>query len=346
MIPEMLVRLRKANPRLDITFLVATGCHRGTKKEELIDKLGEKIVREEKIIIHDCDDEASLVTVGQLPSGADLRVNRLAVETDLLLAEGFIEPHFFAGFSGGRKSVFPGVCSRVTVLGNHCSAFIDSQFAKAGSLDKNPINIEMEAALKLVRLDFILNVVINEKKKIIAAFAGHPIKAHRAGCAFLKDRCVVRPKQKADIVVTSNGGEPLDQNVYQAVKGLSAAELAVSEGGAIIICAKCADGIGGDGFYKALKDCKSPAALLEDVCRIPMDKTVPDQWQYQILARILKKHKVYFVTEPRLAEDIGAMKMEYVPSLDEAIRRARAYTKSGRMLVIPDGVSVVVECEE
>lgn len=340
MIPFMLEELRQGNPDIEITLLVATGCHRGTKREELVDKLGAKIVEEETILVHDCDDKEQLTDLGVLPSGARLVLNRKAVETELLVAEGFIEPHFFAGFSGGRKSILPGICSRVTVLGNHCAQFIDSPYARSGNLKDNPIHEDMLAAARMAKLAYILNVVIDEEKQIVAAFAGDPEKAHEEGCTFLRSYCETAVGEKTPIVVTSNGGAPLDQNVYQTVKGLCTADKAAKEGGVIILCAECGDGIGGDAFYRALKGCESISALLSQIRSTPMDETVPDQWQYQILAKILEKKRVIYVTEPQWESVIREMKMEYASTLPEALDMARKWTGSERITVIPNGISV------
>ena len=244
-IPFMLQELREGSPDIDITLLVATGCHRETEVRELREKLGEEILQKEKIVIHNCDSE-DMVNLGKLPSGAELVINRRAADCDLLLAEGFIEPHFFAGFSGGRKSILPGICSRRTVLGNHCSTFIASENARMGVLYGNPIHADMIDAVKKARLAYIVNVVIDPEKNVVAAFAGDAIEAHAEGCRFLKNYCCVPVGEKADIVVTSNGGAPLDQNVYQAVKGMTTAESFCRQGGVIIMCAECADGIGGE----------------------------------------------------------------------------------------------------
>lgn len=342
-VPFMLQELRSGNPDIAVTILVATGCHRGTTAAELENKLGREILETETIAVHDCD--ASPTTdLGVLPSGAHLVVNSLVAEADLVVAEGFIEPHFFAGYSGGRKSILPGVCSRVTVLGNHCADFIDSPYATMGVLEQNPINTDMEAAARMAGLRYIVNVVIDAEKKVVAAFAGDAIQAHRAGCDFLRQYCAVRPRRLGDIVITSNGGAPLDQNVYQAVKGLTVAASAAAPGGVLIICAECADGIGGEQFYRALKGCKDASSLLAEIRTVPMEKTVPDQWQYQILARIIERHHVLFVTNPALKTEIGEMKMEYAATLEDAYRRARELKGGGAWLtVIPDGVSVVVE---
>ena len=342
-IPHMLAELRAGNPDIEITLLVATGCHRGTTPEELVHKLGEDIASREHIVVHDCD-ASPLTDLGTLPSGARLVVNSLVAQADLVVSEGFIEPHFFAGYSGGRKSILPGVCSRVTVLGNHCADFIDNPKARMGVIDGNPINRDMERAARMAKLAYIVNVVVNEAHEVVAAFAGDAVEAHHAGCAYLAKYCEVEQKRKADIVITSNGGAPLDQNAYQAVKGLTTAADAAADGAALIICAECADGIGGDSFCKALSECAGPTELLEEIRRVPMDETVPDQWQYQILARILEKHHVYFVARKEMEEAVNAMKMEYAPSLEEAYARARALKDaSARVAVIPNGVSLIIK---
>ena len=342
-LPHMLAELRQGNPDIQITLLIATGCHRHTSKDELIGKMGEEIVRQERILVHDCLDEAGLTDVGVLPSGAKLRINRAAVETDLLVAEGFIEPHFFAGFSGGRKSVLPGVCSRTTVLGNHCSKFIASPCARTGILEGNPLHKDMLAAAKLAKLQYIVNVLIDEKKNAVAAFAGDPTEAHARGCAYLSRYAAVHPKRPADIVITSNGGYPMDQNIYQSVKGLTAAEGAAGKGAVIITSASCIDGNGGESFYRTLAECESPAALLESIQKVPQDKTIPDQWESQILARILSAHQVIFVADPSVKEQIQAMKMQYADTLDTAFQLARKEKgPEAKLTVIPDGISVIV----
>ncbi|MBQ9941547.1 MAG: nickel-dependent lactate racemase [Christensenellaceae bacterium] len=342
-VPFMLAELRRGNPDIDITLLVATGCHRDTTPAELEAKLGKDIAANEKIAVHDCMDAAGNVKIGVLPSGADLIIDRAAVETDLLVAEGFIEPHFFAGYSGGRKSVLPGVCDRVTVHGNHCAAFIESPFARTGILQGNPIHKDMVAAAEMANLAYIVNVVINEEKQVVAAFAGHREQAHEAGCQWLAQYCGAA-RQEADIVITSNGGAPLDQNIYQCVKGMTAAEATAAPGAVIILCAECADGHGGERFYRDMRDCQSPAQLLSDILKVSQKDTVADQWQYQILARVLKKHQVIFVTRPELKDMIEEMKMTYAPTAQQALEMA--YAKKGpnaRVCAIPNGVSIVIK---
>ena len=342
-LPPMLEALRLGNPDIDITLLVATGFHRLTKTEELEQKLGSEIFRREKIAVHDSRNKESNVRIGTLPSGAPLVIDRLAAETELLVSEGFIEPHFFAGFSGGRKSVLPGICDQVTVLGNHCSRFIDSPYARTGNLLNNPIHADMLAAGRLAKLAFIVNVVIDERKQTVAAFAGDMEKAHEAGCAFLRPYCEI-PATGAEIVITSNGGAPLDQNIYQCVKGLTAAEACGGEGSVLILCAGLADGHGGESFYRTFCECDSPEALYAGIMQTPQQETVPDQWESQILARVLMHHPVIFVAPENRKGLLSDMKLGWAPDLLTALAEARRIRgEKASVTVIPDGVSVIVK---
>lgn len=341
-IPAMLAEIRKGNPDANITILIATGCHRGTTKEELVAKFGEEIVANENIYIHDCDETDMLVKIGTLPSGGELIINKLAVEADLLVAEGFIEPHFFAGFSGARKSVLPGIASRVTVLANHCSEFIASPYARTGILQNNPIHEDMVYAGKTAKLAYIVNVVIDENKEAIYAVAGDMEKAHEKGCEFLSDLC----KAKAipgDIVISTNGGYPLDQNIYQSVKGMTAAEATVKKGGVIIMLSKCNDGTGGQHFYDQMSEFDDLDKIEAKLMARGRNETLTDQWMTQILTRILKNSSVVYVSD---APDdmIKAYHMIPAHSLDEAMEKAYEIlgNKDAKVTAIPDGVSVMV----
>lgn len=343
-VPPMLREIRKGNPDAQITILIATGCHRGTTNAELIDKFGEEIVINERIVVHDCDDEANLVSLGILPSGAELRVNRLAAEADLVVAEGFIEPHFFAGFSGGRKSVLPGICARKTVMENHCSAFIADPKARTGILDGNPIHRDMVRAAELCKLAFIVNVVLDENHKVIYAVAGNAVTAHRRGCDFLKGKAMAAAAP-SDIVISTNGGYPLDQNIYQSVKGMTAAEATVKEGGVIIMLSASSDGHGGATFYETFRDEKDLARMEQTFLARPAGETIPDQWQSQIFCRVLQKARVIFVSE---APDVTVRDLHMIPahSLGEALALAKELIGSEKpsICAIPDGIGVIV-CE-
>ena len=201
----------------------------------------------------------------------------------------------------------------------------------------------MLAAAKMAKLAYIVNVIIDEDKKVVAAFAGDPETAHRKGCDFLLGYCQVKPERRGDIVISSNGGYPLDQNIYQSVKGLTAAEAAAAEGGVLIMVSSCMDGAGGDSFYHALRDASSPQALTEEILATPQDHTKPDQWEFQILARVLCKHRVIYVTVPEQRQTIEDMKMEWAPDVDTALERARqAKGPDAHLVVIPNGISVMV----
>ena len=342
-VPPMLRQIREGNPDADITILISTGCHRETTKEELVAKFGPEIVAGEKIVIHDCDDRENLVNIGTLPSGGQCLINRLAVEADLLVAEGFIEPHFFAGFSGGRKSVLPGVAGRETVLANHCSEFIAHPKSRTGILEGNPIHTDMLWAAKKVNLRYIVNVVLNGEKQVIYAVAGDLEKAHKKGTDFLFDLCGAETSL-ADIVISTNGGYPLDQNVYQAVKGMTAAEAAVKEGGVIIMLAESGDGIGGDHFYRQLADEPDINITMDLFLNRGRNETVPDQWQTQIFIRVLQKAKVIYVSQ---VESETVKKLHMIPAMDlqDAMEKAKrlAGKENPTITAIPDGVAVMVK---
>lgn len=342
-IPPMLREIREGNPNAKITILIATGCHRFTTKDELVSKFGAEIVEKENIYIHDCDENDKMVNIGTLPSGGDCIVNKIAIEADLLVSEGFIEPHFFAGYSGGRKSVLPGVCARNTVLANHCSEFIANDYARTGVLENNPIHIDMVWAAKKANLAYIVNVVLNGDKKVIYATAGDCVEAHKKGTDFLSSLCGAKACE-SDVVITTNGGYPLDQNMYQAVKGMTAAEATVNENGVIIMLAKSNDGIGGDHFYHQLADEKDINKTMNIFLNRGRNETVPDQWQTQIMLRVLMRASVIYVSE---MEDDIVEKMHMTPahSIEEALEKARKILNKDDITItaIPDGVSVIVQ---
>ena len=341
LVPPMLATVRRGNPNAEITILIATGCHRGTTKAELIEKFGPEIVEKEKILIHDCADEENMVTIGTLPSGGALRINRIAAEADLLISEGFIEPHFFAGFSGGRKSVLPGIAARETVYWNHNAEFIASPLARTGILEDNPLHRDMVYAARAAKLAFICNVVINAKHEILGAFAGDCEQAHLAGAEFLKGLCQCS-RAEADVVITTNNGYPLDQNIYQAVKGMTAGEATCKAGGVIIMVAACNDGHGGKSFMKTMTQKLTPGEILAQIEATAKQDTVPDQWESQILARILSKFRVVLVSEadPNL---VRAMKMHPAKDLQLAIQIAEELLgHPGSITVIPEGISTII----
>ncbi len=341
--PIILRRIRSVNKDAKIKILIANGFHRPTTEEELIFKMGEEIVENEEIVMHISTDDSQMVKAGVLPSGGDFYLNKVAFEADLLIAEGFIEPHFFAGFSGGRKSILPGIASAKTIMYNHCSEFIDSKNARTGILTDNPIHRDMVYAAKTAKLAFIVNVVIDQDKKVIASFAGDVEDAHKVGCDFVTELSKI-DATPADIAISTNGGYPLDQNIYQSVKGMTAAEATCKEGGVIIMIAACNDGHGGQSFYDNIAEASSPSEILKRVRSVDKGDTVPDQWEFQILARILEKYTVIMVTDQCDPQMIKNMHMKHAYNFDEALKMAYEIKgNDAKVVVIPDGVSVIVK---
>ena len=341
--PLLLAEIRKGNPQAKITILIATGMHRRTTEAELRGKLGDAIVDAENIVVHEAMKDEDMAFFGRLPSGGELWLNKLVGQADLVVSEGFIEPHFFAGFSGGRKSILPGVAAGRTVLYNHNARFLSSGSSRQGRLAGNPIHEDMVYAAQQAKLAFILNVLIDSEKRVIAAVSGDREKAHEKGCALCMQLTRVKGVT-ADIAITSNGGYPLDQNVYQSVKGMTAAESCVREGGAIIMCAALGDGHGGEDFYRWFADRSGAAEVTRDILSIPPEETRMDQWEAQILARVQEKAACFFVTgeeNRRLVED---MHMRWAPDAQTALAQAMELLGGdASVVVIPDGVGVIVD---
>jgi len=340
-VPQMLAEIRKGSPDADVTILISTGCHRDTTMEELAGKFGPEIMASEKIVVHNCDT-SELVYCGKLPSGGDLILNKMVIDADLVVSEGFIEPHFFAGFSGGRKSILPGVASRKTVIYNHNAEFISNPNSRTGVVDGNPIHIDMVYACRVAHLAFICNVVINSDKEVIHAVAGDCDLAHVDGRNFLASKCKV-DSIPADIAITTNGGYPLDQNIYQAVKGMTAAEATVKKDGIIIMMAKSNDGHGGSEFLKTFAEEKDLTRMLQTFLATPKEETRVDQWQSQIFARVLQHARVIYVSEAP-AEMVAELHMIPASSLEEALALAENMLQNPKatIVAIPDGVSVMV----
>lgn len=341
-LPLLLAEVRHGNPDADVTVLVATGLHRPSTEGELRQKFGDEVVDRERIVCNDAFDASAHEDLGTLPSGACFFVNRLVTTCDLLVTEGFIEPHFFAGFSGGRKSILPGVCSERTVKENHSYRAIAHERARSGVLDGNPIHLDMVEAARRVGVRFTLNVALNGAKQVIGAWAGDVERAHEAGVAFVR-RLTCRPVEAADIVITGNGGYPLDQNLYQSPKAAATAAAYAGDDGVVILCCSCSDGIGGTHFEE-LMQLGSPAEIDARLAAIPPEQTIPEQWCAQIYARLLRRHRIVLVTDRLDAGLVRRCNMVPARTLDEALGIARQVKgPDARVIVIPDGVNVVPE---
>lgn len=344
LIPAMLSEIQVGAPNAQVKVLIATGFHRETTRAELVHKFGEELLAKLDVTVHDARDEAHMVFKGIMPSGGELWLNDLVDWADLLVAEGFIEPHFFAGYSGGRKSVLPGIASQKTVFFNHNATFMNDAHARAGILDGNPIHRDMIFASDKAKLAFILNVTLNMEKEITAAFAGDPVQAHLAGCRQVDMDGHVAPVI-GDVVWTSNGGYPLDQNLYQTVKCLSTAETCVREGGIIVAFSGCRNGHGSEGFCKLFfENDGDPIRVEKQILGIAREQTLPDQWQAQVLARVMKKARVIIVSDESNRELIEKFGMIFARNAEQAMTMAQNMVgQAAQHIAIPDGVTVIIK---
>jgi len=342
-LPLVLELIEKTNPVAQVSILVATGLHQPHSKNEILELVGKDVYENYEVFSHDAEDKDLLIDIGKRTSyGTPVVFNRKIVEADVVVGLGLIEPHFFAGHSGGRKSILPGVAGKMAIYVNHGYKMIAHPNSRYGILKSNPIHEDMVEFMKLSKLDFIVNVTINKEKKITGIFCGDPLEAHLVGVRFLEEYVKVEVKGLADIVVATNGGYPLDRNLYQAVKGMATAELLVKEGGVIITVAECRDGLGGHAdFYKLFVEARDPDEVLEKIRRL---EPIKDQWEAQILARILKRAKVIVVSKVKqdIVED---MFMIPATNVDEALEEASQLIKHRKrdikLTVVPEGPYVI-----
>jgi nickel-dependent lactate racemase len=334
-IPWLLDYLRGCGVRRDqITLLNALGTHRPNTVEELSKMLTPEVVRDYRVLNHEPENPAALVSVGLTAGGAPALLNRHLVEADFRIVTGFIEPHFFAGFSGGPKGIMPGVAGLETVIGNHGWRNIGSPNAAFGITEGNPLWEEMRDIALLAGPSFLINVTLNERRAITGIFAGHLIEAHKHGIEFVRKSAMQPVRELFDIVITTNSGYPLDQNLYQAVKGMSAGARIVKKGGAIIIAAECRAGIpDGSPFYQILTRAKDP----EDILALIARETFPEQWQSQIQALIQRKAKV-FVHSSMADEVIRAAHLLPAPDILSVVNQLQAeHPWPLRIAVLPQG---------
>jgi len=342
-LPIVLEYIMKANSDVSLKILVATGLHVPLTDDQLCEMLGREIVEKYEVASHDAADDDRIKDLGKRTSyGTPVQINREVMESDLIIAVGLIEPHFFAGYSGGRKSLLPGVAGKDAILRNHGFDMINDPRARAGVLDGNPVHEDMMEFMSLTKLDFIVNVTINKEKQVTGVFSGDPVKAHLEGVKALESYVKIPFQAEADLVITTNGGYPLDRDVYQAVKGMDTAASIVRNGGVIVIAAECRDGLGGhEEFLKIVKGCKNADEILE---RIKKREPIIDQWEAQILARDLKKAKIILVSDKISEKDAHNLLLEPAKSLDEALElayEALGRRKGLRTVVIPEGPYVV-----
>lgn len=325
----------------DITLFNALGTHRPNTDAELRGMIGDALVDGYRIVQNNAFNPFTQVHIGSTARGHEIWLNREVFECDLKILTGFIEPHLFAGFSGGGKALLPGMAGQRTVLGNHDADMIASPNATWGVTRGNPTWEEIREVGRQTGKVFLLNVTLNKNKEITAVFAGDLDAAHTAGCDFVKQSAMVPVPYPFDIVITTNSGYPLDLNLYQSVKGMSAAARVVRQGGAIIIAAQCWDGIPEHGLYgQLLRAASSPQALLDRI-RTP-GFLEQDQWQAQIQAQIQLKAEVYVYSDYLTDEQIEAALLHPCRSIERTV--AGLMVRDGsptRICVLPEGPQTI-----
>ena len=337
-LPAILKELKAGGVKGEVTVLIATGLHRDETIDDVRERFSRRLTEKLKIVIHDSDDESELIFKGTLPSGTPLYLNRSVVESDLIIIESTVEPHFFAGFTGGSKVILPGVAGTRTVLSNHSWHNINNPRSRYGSLS-NPIRADANSTLKLLKKKiFALNLILNSQKKIAYVTAGHAIQSFNEASKRITQHTRILVKKRPDVIITSNGGYPLDRNLYQCVKGIAVPEQITHDTSRIIMVGECADGIS-HGAFKELLLTGSPSEIY---AKLRSADTIRDQWEAQVLCRILIKNQVWFVTRRELKSEIEQMHMHYASTIQEALNSCHA-AKDDHVLVAPEGPSLILK---
>ncbi len=299
-------------PIENIAILIGNGTHRRNTPREIEEMFGYELANSLRILNHDSYNNDQNILVGKTESRGNVYINKHYLKADKRIVLGSIEPHFFAGFSGGAKGIVPAIAGLETIFHLHCAELISNPKSTWCELDANPIHKEILEMVSLCPPDFLINVSLNTEKQITGIFSGHYIEAHKLGCEKVKENSFIKVSKKFPIVITSNSGYPLDQNLYQTVKGISAAAQIVEEGGTIFIASECSDGISNEGnFAKLLQGGVSIDHVLQSI--LLGQHCIVDQWQVQVLVNILKKANVYLYST-LAPETVEACKMK--PILD------------------------------
>jgi nickel-dependent lactate racemase len=323
-------------PDENITIVVGTGSHRENSPAELERMLGAGVLARYRVVNHSAHDPSTLELAGVVQGEKRVLMNREYVRADRRIVLGFIEPHLMAGFSGGYKGVFPAVADIAAITHYHRAQVIADPRTTWGLLEGNPTQAQIREGGSLLPVDFLINVTLNSRREITRFFCGHPVQAHEPGCAFAKQTAMVACEKRFPIVVTTNSGYPLDQNLYQAVKGMSAAAQIVEDGGTILTAARCNDGFPEHGNFKSLLfEHASPGAVLSTV--LAPGFSLFDQWQAQILAMIAARARIALYSE-LAAEDVRRAHLEPVSDVTTRLQEGLAqYGKDAAIAVLPEG---------
>ncbi len=341
-LPVLLGELESAGVRRDqIALINALGTHRPSPPEELVELLGEDLVRKYRIIQHDCNDRGTMAPAGRLSTGQEFWVNQDYLSADFKILTGFIEPHFFAGFSGGGKLVFPGIASLENIKEAHGYGILSHAKSTWGITHGNPVWELLTEGAQLTAPDFVVNVTLNSEKAITSVFAGELRAAHARGAEHAKRTAMRAVREPFDVVITTNSGYPLDRNVYQTVKGISAAASIVRDGGAIIAAAECMDGIpAGSHFHKLLQRAGTPERALELIAA--PDFSMQDQWQVQLQAEIQMRADVYLYSHRLSQDEIRTTMLKPCERIEDTLANLlQRYGPDAKICVLPEGPQTI-----
>ena len=328
-------------PGVEVTLFNALGTHRPNTEAELRSMVGDAVFERRRIVQNDTFDPSTQVRVGVTSKGHETWINAELMRCDLKVLTGFIEPHLFAGFSGGGKAIMPGMAGQRTVLGNHDAGMVGHPQAIWGVTHGNPIWEEVREVAVQSGRSFLLNVTLNRDKAVTGIFAGDLDRAHAAGCAFVKSSAMVAVPRPFDVVVTTNSGYPLDLNLYQSVKGLRAADQAVRTGGTVIIATRCSDGLPEHGLYgRILRESRDPQELLKKIQALGFLEQ--DQWQAHIQALVQSRADVFVRSDGLTDDQIRAALLRPCRRIEDTITELLGrYGRGASICVMPEGPQTI-----
>ena len=340
LLPVLLEELSHV-PTTQIKILIAAGTHRECTRDELVEMLGESIVDHCQIINHNAFDESSLVHLGEVEPDVPIWLNRHWVDADIRITTGFVEPHFFAGVSGGPKLVAPGLAGFKTTMRLHDAEMIGSTNARWGITEGNPIHDAIRRIAAHVGVHFSVDVAINRNREITSLAAGNLFDVHQIMAARVKQSAMQAFETPFDVVVTTNSGYPLDQNLYQSIKGVSAAAQVVKPGGAIICAAECSDGLPSHGEYgDILNQRDTPEDLLEMICAPGHNRH--DQWEVQIQAQIQQQAQVFLKSDGLSHDDVRAAHLLPIDDVEATVLQQLDHAgNESRLCVLPEGPQTI-----
>jgi nickel-dependent lactate racemase len=345
LLPIIIGRLEAAGiPSDRITILIATGIHRPNEGAELERLGGREIVNSYRIINHFSKNEQDMVLVGHIGDGVPALVNRHYLAADLKILTGFIEPHMWAGFSGGRKSILPGISSVRTLEFMHGPEMVAHPQTRYGILEGNPFHEAGLAIMEQAGADFIVNVTLDTSKQLTGVFAGHPVKAHLAGVEFLSRHCVRTLDEPLDFVVTTNAGAPLDCNLYQTAKGISGVAGATREGGVILIATECLEGFGSDEYRAVFEYAVTPRDFIEKLMK--KEFFIPDQWCAQETYQVMLKNEIWVHTAGIDAATLARFHFRPVADINRGISELlEKFGQEARWAIVPDGPLLILKVD-